>query len=438
MIMTSRPSRDTWEILELLRWGKDRNREVKAQYVLPFSSRKMPESVTVQQGQKVPRPDFPPNTPIPHPTDPRGREYSGEERNVYVSVSYRRFNIPPGEKSKDKIKANTHDTIDYLLRFEDKKGFSATEGDLNKDAVHQMLDDDAVFKIIISPEDGSVMNEQYVREVVKEIEKKADKDLKWVAVIHDNTDHPHAHVVISRTDGEGLSWDKPLSLPAEYISKGIREAAKRIATRILGRKPMDVVRHEMQDSVYKDGLSRIDHRIFGYPPRNTGLFTMTDGGYAVLNQDSLSHLPHWLHDAVLKRLEILSNNDALEIGIDRGRYVCYAPYQIKDRLRDIGTLLPFKDVEEEYGEAISIIPSNKPLKEPVSGTVIRTVVVDDNAPTAGFVIRSSDGHLYYVEGEVPYSALDSIGKEVEVVPREAKSERYRTPQVRMKKGGMRR
>lgn len=428
MITIRKQARNSWEAMELLRWGRDRNPDRKRP---GFSLFRNSYENAVENGNVSGQPTYTPSVPhpdIPHPPIPcdgEGRTYEGEKRSVYVSVSYRRFT-----DSKQKVKANTRDTIDYLLRFEGLDAFSSS-GRFNKEELHDAFDDDAVFKIILSPEDPEVMSEDYVRELVSRMEEMAGREFVWAAVIHDNTDHPHAHIIISRTVGDGLSWDSPLKLPADLISRGIREVAQEIATRMLGRKSPDRVKAEMLASVYANGLGRIDHKIFGYPPRNMGLLRITDGGYAVLDKAKFEKLPEWLRTAVLKRLEILSGIPEMEISSDRGGFVCFNPYETKQRLMDYGKLLPFKDIEEQFDESISIIPSNRPLKASIHGTVIRTVVVDDNAPKAGFIIRSSDGRLYYVEGEVSYDDLNSIGKDVDIVPRKAKSERYRTPIVRI-------
>lgn len=54
-------------------------------------------------------------------------------------------------------------------------------------------------KIVLSPaEDEPVLDwRQWTRNVMDDLEERQGKDLRWYAVHHQNTDHPHVHVVIA-------------------------------------------------------------------------------------------------------------------------------------------------------------------------------------------------------------------------------------------------
>jgi MobL relaxases len=58
-------------------------------------------------------------------------------------------------------------------------------------------------KLIISPSISAIHMKSYVREVMNELGTSAGLDLKWYAVIHTNTEHVHAHVVVLPVDKFG-------------------------------------------------------------------------------------------------------------------------------------------------------------------------------------------------------------------------------------------
>ncbi|PZM77195.1 MAG: hypothetical protein DKT66_28560 [Candidatus Melainabacteria bacterium] len=58
-------------------------------------------------------------------------------------------------------------------------------------------------KLILSPGLQNVDMQQYTRDLLKEVGKEKGLDLDWRAVIHKNTDHDHAHVVVFGKDKNG-------------------------------------------------------------------------------------------------------------------------------------------------------------------------------------------------------------------------------------------
>jgi hypothetical protein len=106
--------------------------------------------------------------------------------------------------------------------------------------------DQRFFKLIISPEFGERMNlETHTRELMAHIEHDLGTTLEWVAVVHYNTDHSHAHIVLRGRDDHG----QPLRLPRQFIKSRIREYAQDLATKQLGyrteRDAMEAQRREV-------------------------------------------------------------------------------------------------------------------------------------------------------------------------------------------------
>jgi type IV secretory pathway VirD2 relaxase len=60
-----------------------------------------------------------------------------------------------------------------------------------------------VHKMIMSPGVTGVDVKQYTREIMAGIEEKKQQELEWRAVVHENTAHPHAHVLIFGIDKNG-------------------------------------------------------------------------------------------------------------------------------------------------------------------------------------------------------------------------------------------
>ncbi|GAB5458321.1 MAG: relaxase/mobilization nuclease RlxS [Henriciella sp.] len=88
------------------------------------------------------------------------------------------------------------------------------------------------FRLIVSPEDGAQLQDMkpFVRDLVSSMESDLDTQLEWTAAVHDNTDHPHAHIVIRGKRDDG----RDLVMPRAYISHGIRERAEELITLELG------------------------------------------------------------------------------------------------------------------------------------------------------------------------------------------------------------
>lgn len=58
-------------------------------------------------------------------------------------------------------------------------------------------------KLILSPGLQNIDMQQYTRDVLKDVGREKGLDLDWRAVIHKNTDHDHAHVIVFGKDKNG-------------------------------------------------------------------------------------------------------------------------------------------------------------------------------------------------------------------------------------------
>src|SRR5207237_2105799 len=96
----------------------------------------------------------------------------------------------------------------------------------------QKAGDELLFKIIVSPEFGDRIDlERHTRDLMTRMERDLHTELEWVAVIHYNTEHPHAHIALRGVDQRA----KPLRLPREYVKSGSRSRAQHLLTQVLGQ-----------------------------------------------------------------------------------------------------------------------------------------------------------------------------------------------------------
>ena len=93
----------------------------------------------------------------------------------------------------------------------------------------------AMHKLILSPGDNNVDVREYTRESMEALEERLGHKLDWYAVIHENTDHHHAHVVVAgkipdrdremerRAAREDAQWfDKTIDKMLEHDKEALR------------------------------------------------------------------------------------------------------------------------------------------------------------------------------------------------------------------------
>lgn len=98
------------------------------------------------------------------------------------------------------------------------------------------------FRLIVSAEQGADLDlTTFTRSFMGHVEEDLGTRLDWVAVNHYDTDHPHTHVLLRGTDGDG----QPLTIQRSYITHGLRYRAQEAATRALGPRMEQTPEHEI-------------------------------------------------------------------------------------------------------------------------------------------------------------------------------------------------
>ena len=157
----------------------------------------------------------------------------------------------------------------YLAREgaqrEDAKGlgFDSTRDDINLSqllAGWQKAGDPRLFRIIVSPENGAVMDlKEHARDLVAQMERDLGTRLEWAAIDHHDTDNPHVHILIRGITEAGNA----LSIDRNYIKSGIRDRSQEIASRELGLRVERDILESRARVVTRDQFTEIDRALIG-------------------------------------------------------------------------------------------------------------------------------------------------------------------------------
>lgn len=110
----------------------------------------------------------------------------------------------------------------------------------------QRAGDTRLFKIIISPEDGAGVDFKTTSvDMIHALEQRTGERLEWAGIVHRNTDHPHAHIIVR---GRSLSG-QPLFIKPGVIREVLRDEVQRSLTRQLGPRTVADVRWQRTSEI---------------------------------------------------------------------------------------------------------------------------------------------------------------------------------------------
>ncbi len=112
------------------------------------------------------------------------------------------------------------------------------------------------FRFIVSPEDAEQLEDMpgYTRALMSQMERDLGTRLEWVAVDHHNTGHPHTHIVLRGVDQNG----DDLVIARDYISHGMRERARELATLELGLRTDHEIQTNLKQEIDQERFTSID------------------------------------------------------------------------------------------------------------------------------------------------------------------------------------
>jgi hypothetical protein len=194
------------------------------------------------------------------------------QRRAIVNVRYASSRTPGGWKAHgtyieresakgDRLPSEREAAteIDSQIRDPDRLGL-AKEHSLGSLAESwQKAEDKRIFKIILSPEDASVDFQRTTEDMVARIEQYTGAPVEWGGVVHRNTDHPHAHIIVRGR----LRSGEPLKLPPALIRRGLRESVQSSLTRQLGPRTFADIEHQKQIEFTANRVTSLDRRLAG-------------------------------------------------------------------------------------------------------------------------------------------------------------------------------
>lgn len=122
--------------------------------------------------------------------------------------------------------------------IEKPKLFSEEEADDASVENYKDNMDSRHFKFIISPENPEVDCKALVKTLVKRLEKITGCKFSWLAAVHTNTNHPHAHLLINGIDKNGKKVD---CFRGSMLKHTAREMARQICTELKGERTQEEI-----------------------------------------------------------------------------------------------------------------------------------------------------------------------------------------------------
>ncbi len=199
---------------------------------------------------------------------PPVRPFVGDGRQrVVVKVSFHKHGFAGASAGGKLIAHGGYLQRDGAEREGEKGRFYDADHDVAENAPERLREwaqeDRRHFRIMLAPESGArFVGEEgglkdYTRETMARMERDLGVKLDWLGIDHHNTDNPHTHVIVRgvRRDGGALV------LPRAYVSHGLREAAREVATDRLGARGREDERLKLDREVSGRGFNRLDQAI---------------------------------------------------------------------------------------------------------------------------------------------------------------------------------
>ena len=182
---------------------------------------------------------------------------SAFQRRAIVNVRYSSSRTPGGWKAhgcyieRESAKSDQENQGAEKLGVAKERSLGAVAADWQK------AGDKRLFKIVISPEDREADFGQTAQDLIAHIENHVDGKVEWGGVIHRNTDHPHAHIIVRGK----LRSGEELILPRELIRRGLRETVQRSLTRQLGPRTIEEIEHQKQSELTANRVTSLDGQL---------------------------------------------------------------------------------------------------------------------------------------------------------------------------------
>jgi len=261
-------------------------------------------------------------------------------------------------------------------QIDDKAFFDRSEGD-----PHQ-------FRIIVAPEDGAEFSElkPFIRDLMTQAESDLGTKLDWVAVDHFNTGHPHTHIIIRGLDDKGGD----LIIARDYISQGLRERARDLATLELGPESEDGIQKKMAMEIRAERFTRIDRSILSEADK--GILTVATK--RDINPRQLAH-----RMGRLKKLKSMGLAEELKPGVwrlaERTETVLRQLGQRSDIIKTMQHALKQAGIDRGAAD-YKVFDAGQPNTKTV-GKIVAIGLSNELQDHHYVVVDGTDGKLHYAE-----------------------------------------
>ena len=104
------------------------------------------------------------------------------------------------------------------------------------------------YKFIISPDSKDVPLEQFTTAYMHRMQSEMGMKLNWIAAIHNDTGHPHVHILVNGKTADGLEPKKMFR--KDFIRHRCRAIASEITTNMIGPRTAE------QKAAYREASTR--------------------------------------------------------------------------------------------------------------------------------------------------------------------------------------
>jgi hypothetical protein len=201
-----------------------------------------------------------------------GKGTSPLQRRCIVNVRYSNGRTPGGWKAHGTYVERESARGDADLQngqhreetnaVEDRLGLAKEQSLSSLADSWQRAGDERIFKIILSPEDSAADLGRTAKAVIDQIEEHTGSPVSWGGVVHRNTDHAHAHLIVRGR----LETGEPLRLPPSMIRVGLREAAQAAISRQLGPRTINDIQHQKQVELTANRVTPLDRKMVRRAP----------------------------------------------------------------------------------------------------------------------------------------------------------------------------
>lgn len=192
---------------------------------------------------------------------------SDRRQRVVAKVSFHKHGFGGGGAGGKLVAHAQYLERDGAAREGERGQFYDRALDVAEDARERVqewaVEDRRHFRVMLAPESGARMVGEdgdlhdFTRETMARMERDLGVELDWLAVDHHNTDNPHVHIIVRGVRRDGAE----LLLPREYVSHGLREAARDAATGLLGERSLADERLKLEREAQSRSLNRLDRAL---------------------------------------------------------------------------------------------------------------------------------------------------------------------------------